>query len=212
MWGEFVDNKEKYIGGLLVDSGDHTDPVEMALCGEDDAVTKIIDITLEPNGKKSAAFMVVGEDFDCGFDVGCGSIGVDEDGHIEFHGYGGHTWQIFEPRLMKLDKCPKCGNDLDLIPCKKCNKCEECCDCEPDVMRGAPKTIYLQVTDEDFNECQDWDELVKSGGDNITWCVDPINDNDIEYVLKKAKKKKATCKICGTRLLENGLCLTSKSP
>jgi len=43
-------------------------------------------------------------------------------------------------------------------------------------MREAPETIYLQWTG-------------PPGHEGITWCVDQINDDDVEYV-KKAKADK----------------------
>ena len=92
LWGQFVEGKEKWIGGVLLDSGDAMDR-RMGLEG---GGTIITDITLEPNGEKSAFFSVCGEDFSCGFDVGVGGIGGGEEGWLTFYGYGGHTWQIKE--------------------------------------------------------------------------------------------------------------------
>ncbi len=59
MWGQFVQKKDKFIGGILEDH-------DMGMCMK----TEIIDITLEPNGKDSAFFSVEGKDFGCGGDVG----------------------------------------------------------------------------------------------------------------------------------------------
>ena len=42
-------------------------------------------------------------------------------------------------------------------------------------MKNIPKTIYLQIGEECHDDI-DFNEL--SG---VTWCVDKINDNDIEY-------------------------------
>lgn len=43
-------------------------------------------------------------------------------------------------------------------------------------MSDAPKRIYLQLDDEDRVE----------GWGGATWCVDRINDEDVEYVLAKS--------------------------
>ncbi len=70
LWGQFIKRKDEWIGGILKEiNQDH-------FCGEigEVAETKITDITLVPNGEKSAYFSVDGEDFGCGFDVGCGGV------------------------------------------------------------------------------------------------------------------------------------------
>jgi len=90
MWGNFVENKSKFIGGILDESGDS---VDRAL-GFENAQTIITDITLEPNGDDSAYFSVVGEKFSCGFDVHHGGVTMGEHGWITFSGYGGHSWRI----------------------------------------------------------------------------------------------------------------------
>ena len=59
---QFVDNKEEFIGGVMTDFDGRG------------YVTKIVDIVLKPNGEDSAFFEVVGEDFNCGFDVELGRI------------------------------------------------------------------------------------------------------------------------------------------
>lgn len=83
LWSQFVEGKEKFIGGTLQD-------LDMGMCVE----TEITDVTLEPNGEESAFFSVEGKDFGCGFDVGCGGVTAGEVGWITFYGYGGHTWRI----------------------------------------------------------------------------------------------------------------------
>ena len=83
MWGQFVENKQKWIGGTLEDH-------DMGICVK----TKITNITLTPNGDDSAFFSVDGEDFNCGFDVRYGGIQVGEKGWLTFRGYGGHSWRI----------------------------------------------------------------------------------------------------------------------
>ena len=93
LWGQFVERKEEWIGGLLLDEGDSMD---RALCGENSVATEITDITLEPNGDDSAFFSVEGKDYGCGFDVSVGGIsGVQvKTGWLTLCGYGGHTWHI----------------------------------------------------------------------------------------------------------------------
>lgn len=93
LWGQFVEKKDRWIGGDLEDFGD----VHANYCyGTRPAVTKIKDIMLMPNGRESAFFAVVGEDFTCGFDVHHGGISCrgQEVGWILFEGYGGHLWRI----------------------------------------------------------------------------------------------------------------------
>ena len=93
LWSQFVEGKEKWIGGTLEDRGDSMDRA----LGLEGGGTEITDITLEPNGKDSAAFSVDGKDFSCGGDVGYLGITGGEKGWITFSGYGGHTWRI-KPR------------------------------------------------------------------------------------------------------------------
>ena len=93
MWEQFIERQEEWIGGTLHDSGDSMD---RAMFGKGGMSTKIKGIELRPNGEDSAFFSVLGEDFDCGFDVSVGGIGsgIGEEGWLTFSGYGGHTWQI----------------------------------------------------------------------------------------------------------------------
>jgi len=85
LWSKFVHAKADYIGLKLQDL---TEP---------DAVTKITDIRLEPNGKDSAMFCVDGEDWGCGSDVHHLGVIPGEPGWLTFHGYGGHMWRIESP-------------------------------------------------------------------------------------------------------------------
>ena len=87
MWSQFVERKAEWIGGILVDNG---------LIFADTMETKITDILLKPNGKDSAFFEIVGEDFSCGFDVSCGGITCNQFGEpwLTFAGYGGHVFRI----------------------------------------------------------------------------------------------------------------------
>lgn len=89
LWSQFVDLKEEWIGGTLQDIEYQDDPMG----------TKIIDIFLTPNGDDSAYFKIIGEKFDCGFDVQHGGISAGDEGYITFVGsYGLHF------RIKKADK------------------------------------------------------------------------------------------------------------
>lgn len=48
-------------------------------------------------------------------------------------------------------------------------------------MKNVPKKIYLQIGDD--CDCDDFAEMVIEHGEDITWCEDKINDNDIKYKL-----------------------------
>ncbi len=93
MWGQFVEKKEQWIGGILEDAGDSMDRA-MGLMGGGALQTEITDIKLIPNGEDSAFFEVEGKDFSCGFDVSVGGVRAGEEGWITFSGYIGHTWRI----------------------------------------------------------------------------------------------------------------------
>lgn len=88
LWSQFVEQEERWIGGLLK-SWEDGHEFESTITG----------ISLEPNGKDSAFFRIVAEDFDCGFDVGNGGISSRsrEKNGITFEGYGGHVFHISEP-------------------------------------------------------------------------------------------------------------------
>lgn len=94
LWSQFVERKQEWIDGELTDYGDSLN--EALGFVVEPMTTTITDITLKPNGKDSAFFRVVGEDFSCGFDVKVGSITVDDNGEsdIIFYGYGGHRWKM----------------------------------------------------------------------------------------------------------------------
>ena len=92
LWEQFVHGKAKYIGKKLQDFGDALD--RFALGAPELAETKIIDITLTPNGTDSAVFSVEGEEFGCSFDVQHGGVTGGEKGWLTFAGYGGHAWRI----------------------------------------------------------------------------------------------------------------------
>ena len=63
LWGQFVDRKNEWVGGKLINR-------DMGLKAE----TIITDIELVPNGQDSAFFRVCGEDFNFGFDVRYGGV------------------------------------------------------------------------------------------------------------------------------------------
>jgi len=96
LWNQFIDQKEKWIGGVLEDFGDSMDRAMFNL-DKSDLTTEITDITLVPNGTDSAFFSIEGKDFGCGFDVQYGGIpGSQEPGWLTFSGYGGHKFRIKE--------------------------------------------------------------------------------------------------------------------
>lgn len=57
-------------------------------------------------------------------------------------------------------------------------------------MRDAPKTIYLQVCEDD--DC----ETSFADHDEVTWCDHQINNSDIEYVRVDAVPQEPAC-VCG---------------
>ena len=96
LWSQFVEQKDRWIGGVLEDFGDSMD---RRMLGDDaHGDTEITDIRLEPNGKEDAYFSVDGEDFTCGFSTSVGGITAGEEDWITFSGYGGHEWRIKESR------------------------------------------------------------------------------------------------------------------
>ena len=86
LWSQFVERKNEWIGGVLEDF----DMGEVMK-------TKIKDIELRPNGDDSAYFSIIGEDFDCGFDVSYGGITVGDEGWVTFSRFYGGTHRIKEP-------------------------------------------------------------------------------------------------------------------
>ena len=95
LWSQFVEGKDKWLGGILEDFGDSMDKA-LGL-PTDDMVTEITDIKLEPNGNKNAWFEVSGKVFNCGFSTDVGGVMGGEEGWITFSGYGGHRWRIKKP-------------------------------------------------------------------------------------------------------------------
>lgn len=92
LWGQFVDRKNEWIGGILEDFGDSMDR-QMGI--DEKTVATITDITLKPNGEDSAFFGVHTDKGMFGFDVGVGGIGGDQEKPwLTFSGYGGHKWRI----------------------------------------------------------------------------------------------------------------------
>ena len=96
LWGQFIERKEEWIGGLLEEVQDNFPQMPVG-----SPQTKIVDITLILNGEDSAYFTVEGEKYSCGFDVHHGGISGDsdklKDGWLNFSGYGGHRWRIKKP-------------------------------------------------------------------------------------------------------------------
>lgn len=93
MWQGIVDQKDKWIGGRLIDHGDPIDRVLFAKDGDFTPLeTTIVDIKLTDEW-----FGVVGKDFECGGSrefVGLTNVRV-ENG-LAFIGYGGHRWDIVQ--------------------------------------------------------------------------------------------------------------------
>ena len=79
-------------------------------------------------------------------------------------------------------------------------------------MKNLPKKIYLQVGELDENDNNDF-EMLRS---DVTWCVDKIYKNDIEYRLKEKnpatrnKAAKGIITLCGsTRFYETFLAVNN---
>lgn len=96
LWQQFVDKKNEWIGGKLVDNGDSMD----ILLGAKPMQTEIVDIVLSANGKDSAMFEVVGKEFTCSADVGYLGIGTSTDKGLQLYGYGDHSFKIYKPKLL----------------------------------------------------------------------------------------------------------------
>ena len=84
MWNSLVEQKEKFIGGIMV---------EHDICGEFKTVIK--DIRLEPNGEESAMIWVDGEEWSMSCDVKCGGIGA-HNGALSISASFGGTWELHE--------------------------------------------------------------------------------------------------------------------
>jgi len=93
LWQQFVQHKEEWIGGVVEDMGD---PIDRAM-GYTGATGKITDIKLEPNGKDSAMFEIVAEDFSCGFDVRYGGVIGGEPDWLTLSGPMNSLWRIKKP-------------------------------------------------------------------------------------------------------------------
>ena len=89
--GTIFERKEEWIGGELQELTD-----SFPVLSDDAPITKIVDITLKPNGEKDAFFQVEGESYGCGFCTAIGGVmGVKSDeGWLTLAGYAGHTWRI----------------------------------------------------------------------------------------------------------------------
>ncbi len=92
LWGQFIDKKQEWIGGVLEDFGDSMDR-QMGI--DEKTVATITDITLVPNGEEHAFFEVQTDKGGFGFSTSVGGIGGDqEEPWLAFSGYGGHRFRI----------------------------------------------------------------------------------------------------------------------
>jgi len=88
MWSQFVEKKEGWIGGSMIDSD--------SIMGDAEE-TEITDVSLIPNGTESAMMIFHGKDYDCSFDVRyCGIGGGDSNkvGYLELCTTFGNTFYI----------------------------------------------------------------------------------------------------------------------
>lgn len=97
MWQDLVDQKDKWIGGKLIDHGDSMDRRLLAIGISQHtkfpAETTIVDFNLTDEW-----FSVVGEDFECGGSRECVGIGSDKvENGLALCGYGGHRFDIVKP-------------------------------------------------------------------------------------------------------------------
>lgn len=53
-------------------------------------------------------------------------------------------------------------------------------------MKNIPERIYLQISNEDAEEFEDFNALEDSACDAVTWCTDRINSSDVEYVRQQS--------------------------
>jgi hypothetical protein len=93
VWRQFEEKQNMFIGGVLEDFGDTL----VRQNGATSMQTKILGIKLEANGKDSAFFSVIGENFSCGFDVSVGEISDVDKEWITFRGVLEHIWRIKKP-------------------------------------------------------------------------------------------------------------------
>lgn len=99
LWNQFVEQKNKFIGGILQDFGDSMDQY----MGCEMAETEIINIILRENGRIDAWFEITGKDFNCGFSTEVGGITGGEDGWLTFSGYGDHSFRIKQPQKIEVE-------------------------------------------------------------------------------------------------------------
>jgi hypothetical protein len=96
MWDDLVKQKEKWIGGKLVDYGDSMD---RRLLKEDAFPVETIVVDIEVTDEQ---IRIVGEDFSSGGSrkyigiTGSSQFGYPENGLV-FRGYGGHEFHIIKP-------------------------------------------------------------------------------------------------------------------
>lgn len=142
LWSQFIEKKEKWIGGTLKDFGDSMD----RSMGYEGGTTIIKDIELVPNGKTSAYFRIIGKDFNCGFDVQHGGISSEgEEGWLTFSGYGGHKFAVKEAEESKnkdiCDYCNMTKKELEKqygrpIAINKFDGYNICDECKKDIESG----------------------------------------------------------------------------
>lgn len=101
LWGQFVDQRESFIGGTLQEL-EEGQPLNIV--HEPIPTTRITDIRLVPNGTDSALFCVDGETWGCEGDVGYLGITAGEKGWITLSGFGGHLWRFKKPENNETSK------------------------------------------------------------------------------------------------------------
>lgn len=105
MWGSFVENKDRWIGGVLHETSYDAWPPGVTC--DPAGPTEITDVKLEPNGKDSAVFSIIGKDYTCACDVRYLGVGARGDGKRGFMlcGFGGLQFTIE----------PAAGKDVQVI-------------------------------------------------------------------------------------------------
>jgi hypothetical protein len=91
MWQDLIDQKDKWIGGKLVEHGDSMDRALMKE-GTFPMETEIVDFKLTDEW-----FGVVGKDFECGGHRSVvGLTGIKVENGLAISGYGGHRFDIIK--------------------------------------------------------------------------------------------------------------------
>jgi hypothetical protein len=102
MWGQFVDNKDQWIGGTMREFDRQCGPAPSE---------KITDIKMEPNGTDSAMFVVCGETYQWSCDVQSLSVGGGDNpvGGIRLHTRWGDHCDITRKLLGQPVTTPGCA-------------------------------------------------------------------------------------------------------